>query len=101
MTVASNDIPGALSYGYSMQNIRLFTDCSPDLIKAPGRIGLFSVTRRKVSQRIHFKYHRHGVTLRGYLFGPLSLPRVHATATIASPGCRDVFSFTAAWHKKP
>jgi hypothetical protein len=100
MTVASNDIPGARSYGYSMQNIRLFTDCSPALIKVPARIGLFSATRHKVSQRIHFNYQGHGVNIRGYLFGPLSLPRVHATAKVTRPGCRDVLSFTAAWHNK-
>jgi hypothetical protein len=84
------------TYAYQILGLRLFTDCSPSLIKVPGSIGRFSVTRRKVSQRVHFNYQRHGVNIRGYFFGPLSEPRVHATAKITRPGCRDVLSFTAA-----
>jgi hypothetical protein len=75
--------------------LRLFTDCSPSLIKAPGEIGVFSHKRRRASQRIPFKYQRHGVNIRGYFYGPLGGPSVHATATISRPGCHDVLSFTA------
>jgi hypothetical protein len=87
---------GGRTYAYQVENIRLFTDCSPSLIKVPGQIGRFSVTRRKVSQRVHFNYRRHGVSIRGYFFGPLEVPLVHATAKVTRPGCRDAFSFTAA-----
>lgn len=90
---------GGSTYGYDMLGVRLFTDCSPSLIKVPGQIGRFSVTRRKASQRIHFSYQRHGVNIRGYFFGPLDVPRVHATAKVTRPGCHDVFSFTATWPK--
>ena len=40
---------GGSTYGYDMLGVRLFTDCSPSLIKVPGQIGRFSVTRRKQS----------------------------------------------------
>jgi hypothetical protein len=86
---------GGSTYAYKIDSMRLLTDCSPSLVKAPGEIGVFSVTRRKVSQRIHFKYARHGVNIRGYFYGPLGEPSVHATATITRPGCHDALSFTA------
>jgi hypothetical protein len=90
---------GGLAYGYKMDTMRLFTDCSPSLIKAPGEIGVFSHRRRKARQRIHFSYQRHGVNIRGYFFGPLDVPRVRATAKVTRPGCHDVLSFTATWPK--
>ena len=86
---------GGHAYGYKIDSMRLFTDCSPSLIKAPGEIGVFSHRRRKASQRIHFSYQRHGLNIRGYFFGPLAEPRVHATAKVTRPGCRDALSFTA------
>ena len=87
---------GRSTYAYKLDSMRLFTDCSPSLVKAPGEIGVFSHKRRRVSQRIPFKYQRHGVNIRGYFYGPLGGPSVHATATISRPGCHDVLSFTAA-----
>ena len=90
------DPSGGLTYAYKIDSLRLFTDCSPSLVKAPGEIGVFSHKRRRVSQRIPFKYQRHGVNIRGYFYGPLGGPSVHATATISRPGCHDVLSFTAA-----
>jgi hypothetical protein len=86
---------GGFTYAYKMLGIRLFTDCSPSLVKVPGSIGRFAITRRKASQRIHFDYQRHGLKIRGYFFGPLGQPSVHATAKVTRPGCRDVLSFTA------
>jgi hypothetical protein len=94
-----DDPSGGFTYAYQIVALRLFTDCSPSLIKVPGSIGRFSVSRRKVSQRVHFRYQRHGVNIRGYFFGPLDVPRVRATAKVTRPGCHDVLSFTATWPK--
>lgn len=100
MTIAANvSLSGGSDwYAYTMENIRLFTDCSHARIKVPGSINT-SFHRRRVSRRVHFTYRSHGVSMRGYFFGALGLPQVRATARVARPGCHDVVSFTAAWHK--
>lgn len=90
---------GGRTFAYEISVLNLFTDCSPSLVTVPDTIGRFSVKRRKVSQRIHFKYHKHGLTIRGYFFGPLVAPRMRVTATVARPGCHDELSFTATWVK--
>jgi hypothetical protein len=90
---------GGRTFAYMIEGLQLFTDCSPSRVNVPDEIGRFSVTRRKVSQRIHFKYHKHGVTIRGYFFGGLWEPRVRVTAKVTRSGCRDELSFTAVWHK--
>lgn len=89
---------GGRTFAYMIEVLHLYTDCSPSLVNVPDPIGRFSVTRRKVSQRIHFKYHKHGLTIRGYFFGNLLAPRVRVTAEVARPACRDELSFTATWH---
>ena len=97
--VRDDDPSGGFIYSYQISGINLFTDCSPSLIQVRDQIGTFSHKRRKVSQRIHFKYDKHGLSIRGYFFGRLLEPRVHVTATITRPGCHDVLSFTATWVK--
>src|SRR6185437_13435945 len=92
---AANTSQRPVSHGYILVNMRLFTDCAPSLVRVPDQIGRISATRVKASQRIRFRYHRHGVKIRGYFYGPLGGPSVHATATIERPGCHDVLSFTA------
>ena len=93
---ASNHAPGEpVSYGYRMVNLRLFTDCSPSRIEVPDQIGRIAATRLRASQRIHFKYRRHGLNIRGYFYGPVNGPSVYATARVTRPGCHDVLSFTA------
>jgi hypothetical protein len=101
MTIAANVSPtrGGHWYAYTLYNLRLFTACSHARIKVPGSINT-SFHRRRVSRRVHFTYRSHGVSIRGYFFGPLGLPQVRATARVARPGCHDVVSFTAAWHKR-
>jgi hypothetical protein len=99
MTIAENEIvPRGHWFAYSMHDIRLYTDCSQSPVRVPGAINT-SFHRRRIAQRVRFSYRRQGVTIRGYLSGSLLTPRVHASARVARPGCREVVSFTATWVK--
>jgi hypothetical protein len=100
MTIAANTIlsgGGGEWYAYTAYDIRVFTDCSQSPIKVRGSIDT-SLHRRRVSRRVYFSYRSHGVSIRGYFFGPLGLPRMRATAKVARARCHDVVPFTASWH---
>ena len=99
MTIAENEIlPRGHWFAYNMHDIRLYTDCSQSPVRVPGAINT-SFHRRRIAQRVRFSYRTQGVTIRGYLSGSLLTPRVHASARVARPGCREVVSFTATWVK--
>jgi hypothetical protein len=86
---------GTRWFAYAIEGFRFHPVCSRSLITVPGPDSANSAHRIRVKQRLRFSYRFHGVTLRGYFYGPLFTPRVRGTVRVARPGCHEVLSFTA------
>jgi hypothetical protein len=96
MVLADNDQPNGHSFfTYAAYNMKFVTECAPTGLKL--RKGFVIPGRRiRVSQRLHFRYHAHGVVIRGFVSGSLGGPNVTGTVQISRPGCDgDVLPFTA------
>jgi hypothetical protein len=85
--VASHATRGAWYYG--IEQLMLPAGC--------GRVpGGFVANRSKRSQHARFKASRSGFRVKGYVFGALAKPKVHATVTVKKGGCRgEAITFTA------